>query len=100
MLGGFPANYVRLSVPEGLDVSDCDRVTIAEFRFFKGPGEELTGSSVWWLGAADAPGLIGEVWATDLDEVRVVVEAAYYSDATQAEVDEIHGIIESIAFDE
>ena len=29
--------------------------------------------------------------------MRVVVNAAYFTDATQAEVDEIHGIIESIA---
>jgi hypothetical protein len=99
-LGGQPATYVRLSVPEDVDVSSCDRVEIAEFRFFKGPGEERTGSSVWWLGAGDAAGLIGEVWATDLDGVRVVVNAAYFSDAAQAEVDEIHAIIESIAFDQ
>lgn len=97
-LGGHPASYVRLSVPEDLDVSACDRVEIAEFRFFRGPGEEFTGSSVWWLGAADAPGLIGEVWATDIEGTRVVVQAAYFSDATQAEVDEIHGIVRSITF--
>lgn len=96
-LGGHPATYVRLSVPEDLDVSNCDSVQIAEFRFFKGPGEERTGSSVWWLGAADAPGLIGEIWATEFNGMRVVVNAAYFTDATQAEVDEIHGIIESIA---
>jgi hypothetical protein len=99
-IGGHRATFVRVSVPQNVDVSDCDRVEIAEFRFFKGPGEERTGSSVWWLGAADAPGLIGEVWATDVNGIRVVVNAAYYSDATQAEADEIHGIIESIVFDE
>jgi hypothetical protein len=99
-LGGHPASYVRLSVPEDVDVSDCDGPSGPQFRFFKGAGEELTGSAVWWLGALEAPGLIGEVWAVDLGAERVVVNAAYFSDATQAELDEIHGIVESITIDE
>lgn len=97
-LGGHPASYVRVVVPDNVDVSDCDAVTIREFRFWKGPGEERTGSAVWWLGAADAAGLIGEVWAVDLDGTRVVVQAAYFSDAGTAEVHEIHQIVESISF--
>ena len=95
-LGGIDASYVRLTVPDDASVSDCDAVEIPEFRFWKGPGEELTGSAVWWIGAADARGLIGEVWAADVEGTRVVVQAAYFSDATQDEVDEIHAIIESI----
>jgi len=97
-LGGHPASYVRLTVPDAADVSSCDKVGSGEpeFRFWKGPGEELTGSAVWWLGAADAHGLIGEVWAADVGGNRVVVQAAHFSDADQAEVDEIHAIVESI----
>ena len=98
-LGGDPATYVSLRVPEEADVADCDRVEIAEFRFWKEPGEERVGSAVWWIGAADAPGLIGEVWALDLDDTRAVVQAAYYADALAAEVDEIHQIVESIIFE-
>lgn len=90
-LGGFAGKYLRLSVPLDADVTACDRVEIAEFRFLNGPGD-----SVWWLGAADAPGLVGEVWILDVDAARVVIQAAYFADATQPEVDEIHGIVRSI----
>jgi len=92
-IGGFTGKYVRLSVPLDADVTACDNVEIAEFRFLDGPGE-----SVWWLGAADAPGLIGEVWIVDVKGARVVVQAAYYADAAQPEIDEIHRIIRSISF--
>jgi hypothetical protein len=98
-LGGLPASQVTITVPDDLDTSDCDVVETAEFRFWKEPGEELTGSGVWWIGAKDAPGLVGEVWATDIDGVRAVVQAAHFSDADQAEVDEIHGIVDSITFE-
>jgi len=93
-LGGLPAMYVRLEVPADVDVTTCNVVREAEFRFWNGPG-----ASVWWLGARDAPGLIGEVWILEIDGLRAVVQAAYFSDAGQAEIDEIHRTIESIRFD-
>jgi hypothetical protein len=92
-IGGLEATYVRLTVDPDVAFTDCDAVDEAEFRLWKGPGD-----SVWWLGAKDAPGLIGEVWAAEIDGVRVVVQAAYFADATRAEVDEIHAVIDSIAF--
>lgn len=97
-LDGNPASFVTVLVPVDLDTSNCDAVVNGEFRFWKDIGEELTGSAVWWVGAADAPGLIGEVWAADIQDARVVVNAAYYADADQAERDEIHAIIQSITF--
>jgi hypothetical protein len=97
-LGGYPAGHVLIEVPTDLDVSACDTaVEDPEFRFWKGPGEELTGSAVWWVGAEDAPGLIGEVWSMDLDTTRLAFQAAYFSDAAPAEVEEIHAIVDSIA---
>ena len=92
-LDGYAGRYVRLAVPVDLDTGGCDRVQIPEFRFLNGPGD-----SVWWLGAADAPGLIGELWIIDVDGRRVVVQAASFVDAGEARRDEIHGIVETIDF--
>jgi hypothetical protein len=92
-LDGFSGKYVRLEVPADLDTALCDRDQIAEFRFWNGPGE-----SVWWLGAVDAPGLIGEAWIVDIDGIRVAVQAASFSDAQESRRDEIHRIVESIDF--
>jgi len=90
-IDGYQGRYVRLEVAPHLDTSGCDIGTIAEFRFWNGPGE-----SVWWLGAADAPGLIGEVWALDVDGFRFVIQAASFADAGEARRDEIRRIVESI----
>lgn len=90
-IDGYQGRYVRLEVPTKLDTSGCDSDQIREFRFWNGPGE-----SVWWLGAADAPGLIGEVWALDVDDFRFVIQAASFSDAGELRRDELHRIVESI----
>ena len=90
VIDGFPGKYLRLEVPADLDTSGCD---VGEFRFWDGPGD-----SVWWVGALDAPGLIGEVWVLDVDGQRVVVQAASYVDAEERYRDEIHAIVESIDF--
>lgn len=92
-IDGYNGRYVRFEVAPDLDTTACDRVDIAEFRFWNGPGE-----SVWWLGAADAPGLIGEVWTVDLDGTRFDIQAASYADAPDPVRDEIHAIVESIDF--
>jgi hypothetical protein len=90
-LDGYKGKYIRLRVPAEVDANRCDRDQIAEFRFWNGPGE-----SVWWLAAADAPGLIGEVWAVDVQGFRFVVQAASFEEAGNARRDEIHEIVESI----
>ena len=92
-LDGYRGKHIRLEVPTDLDNADCDKDQIAEFRFWNGPGE-----SVWWLAAADAPGLIGEAWILDVDGTRVVIQGAYFSDAPPANQAEIAQIVQSIDF--
>jgi len=92
-IDGYSGKHVRLEVPPGLDTSGCDKDHIAEFRFWNGPAD-----SVWWLGATEAPSLIGEVWILDVDGTRVVVQGAYFSDAPAANQAEIARIVESIDF--
>jgi hypothetical protein len=92
-LDGFSGKYVRLEVPADLDTAACDRDQIAEFRFFNGIAE-----SVWWLGAAEAPGLIGEVWIVDIHGTRAVVQGASFMDARAEDREEIHRLVESIDF--
>jgi hypothetical protein len=92
-IDGFSGQYLRFEVPADVDVTDCDSAEIAEFRFWTGPGD-----SVWWLGASDAAGLIGEVWAIDVKGYRVAIQAASFSDAPESARDEMHRIVESIDF--
>ena len=92
-IDGYAGEHVRLEVPVGLDTAACDADQIREFRFWDGPP-----GSDWWLGAADAPGLIGEAWIMDVDSRRVVIQAASFQDAGEARRDEIRGIVESIDF--
>lgn len=81
-------------MPEDAALADCDAVNEPEFRFWNGSGD-----SVWWLGAKDAAGLVGEVRAFDHAGTRVVVQAAYFSNAGEAQLDEIHRMIQSITFE-
>lgn len=92
-IDGYAGKHVRFEVPVDLDTGECDADQVREFRFWDG----LPGSD-WWLGAADAPGLIGEAWIMDVDGRRVVIQAASFLDAGEARRDEIHGIVESIDF--
>lgn len=92
-IDGYDGQFIRLEVPVGLDTSDCDQDQIAEFRFWNGPGD-----AVWWLGAADAPGLIGEVWAVDVEGTRVVIQSASFSDAGEDRRVEMREIVGSIDF--
>ena len=92
-IDGYEGKHVHLEVPVDLDTGDCDVDQTREFRFWDGPG-----GSDWWLGAADAPGLIGEAWIMDVDDRRVVIQAASFVDAGEASRDELHAIVESIDF--
>ncbi|HZM72181.1 MAG TPA: hypothetical protein VFC71_02295 [Candidatus Polarisedimenticolia bacterium] len=92
-IDGYAGKHVRVEVPVDLDTRDCDADQIPEFRFWDGPG-----GSDWYLGAGDAPGLIGEAWIMDVDGRRVVIQAASFLDAGEERRDEIHGIVESIDF--
>lgn len=92
-IDGYAGKYLRLSVPADLDTTTCDKDKITEFRFLNGPGD-----AVWWLGAAVAPGLIGDVWALDVQGTRVLVQAASFVDAGEARRDEMRQIVESIDF--
>ena len=92
-IDGYTGSHIRLEVPVDLDTGDCDAEQMPEFRFWDGPG-----GSDWYLGAADAPGLVGEAWIMDVDGRRVVIQAASFLDAGEARRDEIHAIVESIDF--
>ena len=94
-LDGYRGKYLRLSVPAGFK-STCDRdvnSTVEEFRFLNGQGD-----AVWWLGAGDATGIVGDVWVLDVGGKRVLIQAASFADAGEARREELKGIIGSIDF--
>jgi hypothetical protein len=98
-IDGFSGLHVRFKVPVELDTSACDAEEGAaeggaEFRFLDGPGD-----SVWWLGASDAPGLIGQVWILEVRQRRVVLQTAAFVDAGEARQAELAGIVSSIEFE-
>jgi len=93
ILDGYAGKHLRLSVPLTFDGATCDADQIKEFRFFNGPGE-----AVWWLGAADAAGLIGDVWVVQVGAQRAVIQAASFTDAGEANRAELRQIVESIDF--
>lgn len=102
-LDGFVGLRVEFAVPDDVDVAHCDRGQIAEFRYWDGAhldpaGRPIQDDSVFWLGAADAPGRVNEAWIVDVDGIRFVAQTARTRDMAPAVRDELHGIVESIDF--
>ena len=94
-LDGRSATYLRLTVPPGADSGDCDGGTDeTNFRIWNG----ATDTSFWALFADVAPDLVGEVWALDVAGTRVVVQTAWFKGASEADLAELHAIVESVHF--
>ena len=93
VLDGYAGKRLRLSVALSFHATDCDADQIQEFRIFNGPGD-----AVWWLGAADAAGLIGDVWVVQVGGQRSVIQAASFTDAGEEHRAELQRIVESIDF--
>ncbi len=101
-LDGFDGLRIEFAVADGVDITDCDRDQIAEFRYWDGAhleaGRPVTDDSVFWLGAADAPGRVNEAWIVDVNGVRFVAQTSRTVDMSPSIRDELHRIIQSIDF--
>jgi hypothetical protein len=81
-LGELTAHWITMRVPGDADLASCDE---GEFRS-------------WESRAHDGPGQIDEVYVIDVGGTRVVVDAAYFPDASSEEIAEIHRIVGSMRF--
>lgn len=86
-LGEYVAARVLMSVPDDVDFESCDE---GEFRSWADP---VSGDNAR---SHDGPGQIDEVYVIDVGGVRVVIDAAYFPDASSAELGELHRILKSL----
>lgn len=86
-LGEHVAARVLMSVPDDVDLESCDE---GEFRSWADPASGDNARS------HDGPGQVDEVYVIDAGGVRVVLDAAYFPDASSAELGELHRIVKSI----
>ena len=76
---GFAGKLVSMSVPDDLDVAECDE---GEFRS--------------WVYHVQDPGRQDDVYILDVDGTRVVIVVAHYPDLPQADLDELDAIVQSL----
>ena len=81
-LGELTAHWITMRVPGDADLASCDE---GEFRS-------------WESRAHDGPGQIDEIYVVDVGGTRVVIDAAYFPDASSEEIAEIHRIVGSMRF--
>lgn len=93
-IDGYSAWHLRISVRSDMDGTQCEPDTgVPEFRFMQGDGD-----SVWWLDARDAPTLVADVWALDVDGAAFVIQTVRWSENSAALVAEQAAMVESIDF--
>jgi hypothetical protein len=88
-LGEHVAARVLMSVPDDVDFESCDD---GEFRSW---ADAVSGDNAR---SHDGPGQVDEVYVIDVGGVRVVMDAAYFPDASSAELGELHRILKSVQF--
>ena len=100
ILSGYQGRYLELSVPN-------DWVVTGDADFEGCDVEPSNGHKdfVSWLGNGEGEryllvaGQVEMVWVLDVDEQRLVVDATYAPNATEADRAELMGIVESIRFE-
>lgn len=88
-LGGYDGIYVELRAPKHLDFDTCrgDRLTIFESTA-KGRNH--------WISTNDT---VDRYWLLDVDGQRVVLTGAVTSETTDAQLEELTEIVESVQFE-
>ena len=84
---GYPGKYMEMTVPAGIDVSDCDH---GEFRTWADP---LVGTRYLEAGQRDL------LWIVDVDGDRLVIDAALGPQTTEQDRADRIDMVESIRID-
>jgi hypothetical protein len=99
MLAGYAGKYLEWSVPKGMlvtgdsDFAGCDVQPDGHRNFVSWVGAGGVGER--WQQMA---GQVDRLWVLDVDGQRLVVDASYSPDTTQAQRDEEDRIVRSIRF--
>jgi hypothetical protein len=98
-LAGYKGKYLELSVPADMksttwtDFDGCDTDDAGNATFFSWLGNGL-GSRYEMV-----PGQVDRLWVLDVNGKRLVVDATYSPDTTQADRAEQEQVVESLRFD-
>jgi hypothetical protein len=98
-LAGYAGKYLELSVPTDMksstwsDFDGCDPDDAGNATFFSWLGNGL-GSRY-----ETVPGQVDRVWVLDVKGTRLVVDATYSPDTSQADRAEQEHVVESLRFD-
>jgi len=99
-LAGHPGRYLEWSVPADLVVTGD-----ADFQGCDAQPDNGHLDFVSWLGNGlgeryqQVPGQVDRLWILDVAGQRLVVDATYSPDATQADRDELAHVVESLRFE-
>lgn len=99
-LGGHRGRYLEWSVPADMEVTGN-----ADFQGCDAWPDNGHLDFVSWLGNGmgeryqQVPGQVDRLWILDVDGQRLVVDATYSPDATQADRDELAHVVESLRFE-
>jgi hypothetical protein len=97
-LGGYSGKFLQWSVPSDVSFADCDMDPSDGVRYF----DSWTGASLTDSGTTDRyqqePGQVDRLWIIDVQGRRLVVDAAYWSGATDQDRANLQRVVDSIAF--
>jgi hypothetical protein len=86
-VGGYQGKYLEWSVPNDVDLATCDKQD-GEARFMSWTGR--------WQ---QAPGQVDRLWILDIDGTRLVMDAWFLKETTEADRAELTQIMDSIRFE-
>jgi hypothetical protein len=87
VVDGYPGERVQMQVPAAIDFADCD---LSEYRSW------LDARVVDGARYHQGPGQIDEVSIVDVDDVRLVIDAAYYPATSEQDLAELRAMVDSI----
>ncbi len=98
-LDGYQGSYLEWSVPAGMEVTGDADFTGCDVEPSNGQLDFVS-----WYGVADGEryqqvaGQVDRLWVLDVDGQRLLVDATYSPDTTEADRGELAGIVESLRF--
>jgi hypothetical protein len=94
VVDGHPGRSITLRVPDDVVFDDCDDNQFGTFAAVLYGKQDRTPSRYH-----QGPGQIDEFWIVDVDGVPAVIDVAWYEGTPQADIDDLHAMIESATFD-